>query len=408
MRRISFIVCLTFAIGATAQPAPAGISLDDAIRLALAHNPSIASAALEVGARSERARQQSRFPNPALAATVENAGANSAARETTASVEQLLELGGDRNARTEAALRSRDVAAQDSTSIRAAIVGEVRRAFTSVLAAKQEVEIARENVEVSESTAAAIRARVEAGKVSPIEETRSEVLVAAERLELARARQRLGEAQRRLAATWGGEAPGIGAVAGDLRSTLELPAFDSLRAGLDHHPSLMRASAIVAEREAIVRLEEARAVPDVTASAGFRRFSSPSDSGFVGGVTVPLPLFDRNRAGIAEARLRVEQAKEESRGVRVGLERDLMDAWRAYETAKDEVSLLEGSIVPAAQSVFDAISEGYRLGKFGYLEVLDARRTLTSARLQRARALEQMHLAAASVELLTSATGETK
>ncbi len=416
MRRMSFILCLTLAVGAAAQTPsdPAGsITIEDAIQLALARNPSIASAALEVEARSERARQQSRLPNPAMVASVENAGADGVSRETTASVQQLLELGGDRNARTEAALRSRDVAAQESASMRAAIVGEVRRAFTSVLAGQQEVAIARENVELSQSTAAAIRARVEAGKTSPIEETRSDVLVAAERLELARAEQRLGEARRRLAATWGADRPTFDAAAGDLSASIDLPPLDTLRSRLDNHPALLRASAVVAEREAIVLLEEARAIPDMTASAGYRRFSSPSDGAFVGSVTVPLPLFDRNRAAIAEARLRVAQAKEESRSVRVGLERSLADAWREYETAKHEVSTLQSSIVPAAQSVFDAISEGYRLGKFGYLEVLDARRTLTSARLQLARALEQFHLAIASVGQLTvapapSTTGETK
>lgn len=285
---------------------------------------------------------------------------------------------------------------------RAVLLGEVRRAFTGVLAGQQEVRIARENVELSQNTAAAIQARVEAGKVSPIEETRSDVLVASERLELLRAEQRLGEARRRLAATWGADEAAFAEAAGDLHAAAEFPPFDSLRTRLDQHPEIARATAVVAEREAVVRLEEARAIPDVTASAGFRRFSSPSDGAFVGGVTIPLPLFDRNRSAIAEARLRVAQAKEDARVVRVGLERDLADAYRAYETAKQEVSTLQGSIVPAAQSVFDAISEGYRLGKFGYLEVLDARRTLTSARLQLARGQEQLHLAAASVEQLTA------
>lgn len=405
MRQIQlFLSLLLMTVGASAQsPEPAGsITLGEAIRLALARNPSLASAALEVDARAEHARQQARLPNPALSAAIENAGADSVARETTASVEQLLELGGDRNARTAAALRSRDVAAQESSVARAHLAGEVRRAFTSVLAAQQELAIARENFELSESTAAAIGARVEAGKVSPIEETRSDVLVASERLELLRAEQRLGEARRRLAATWGADQATFTEASGDLHAVAELPPFESLRAALEHHPELVRAAAVVAEREAVVRLEEARAIPDLTASAGYRRFSSPGEGALVAGVAIPLPLFDRNRSAIAEARLRVEQANEDTRVVRIALERDLADAHQAFEASKQEVSTLQSGIVPAAQSVFDAITEGYRLGKFGYLEVLDARRTLTSARLQLVRAQAQLHLAAASVEQLTA------
>lgn len=413
MRRISLFLCLIFAVGAAAQSAsePTGsITLDDAVRLALARNPSVAAAALEVDARAERARQQSRRPNPALSAEIQNVGADTASRETTASVQQLLELGGDRNARTQAALRARDVATHEYASARTAIVAEVRQAFTSVLAAQQEVTIARENLDLAVNTAGAVRARVEAGKTSPIEETRSDVLVAAERLELLRAEQHLAEARRRLAATWGADRVTFDSAAGSLSTTTELPSLDQLQARLDTNPVLVAAIAVVAEREAVVKLEEARRIPDLTASAGYRRFSSPSDAAVVGGVALPLPLFDRNRGGIAEARLRVAQAKEESRSVRVALERDLGDAYRAYETARQEVTTLQRDIVPAAQSVFDAISEGYRLGKFGYLEVLDARRTLTTARLQFVRALEQLHLAVVSVEQLTAQpmTGETK
>lgn len=404
MRHLIVVLSFVAATATAAVPEePAGtITLQQAIDAALARNPDVAVSGLEIDARAERAGQQARPPNPAFVGTLENAGASSAARETTASVQQLVELGGDRGARARAAELSRDVARVDHATVRINVIGDVRRAFASVLAAQQQAEIARENIELAESATAAIRARVEAGKTSPIEETRASVALATERLELVRAEQRVEQARRALAATWGSNAPRFTSLSGRLDELPSVASLEVLRERLDRHPRLARYQTLIAEREAIVRLEEARAIPDLTASAGYRAFDRPSDNAFVGGVSIPLPLFDRNRAGIAEARIRAEQTREEARGVRVALTRALGDAHRAYDTARGEVAMLQSDVVPAAQSVYDAISEGYRLGKFGYLEVLDARRTLASARLQLARALEQLHLAAIEVDRLTT------
>ncbi len=57
--------------------------------------------------------------------------------------------------------------------------------------------------------------------------------------------------------------------------------------------------------------------------------------------------------------------------------------------------------MPGARSAFAAIEEGYRLGRFGYLEVLDAQRTLVTAEGQHLRALGNTQKAVTSIERLT-------
>ena len=60
-------------------------------------------------------------------------------------------------------------------------------------------------------------------------------------------------------------------------------------------------------------------------------------------------------------------------------------------------------MLPGAQQTFDAISEGYRLGRFSLLEVLDAQRTQTSAGSQHLRAWSDYHNAVVQVERLIGA-----
>ncbi|MGK2926565.1 MAG: TolC family protein, partial [Lysobacterales bacterium] len=50
------------------------------------------------------------------------------------------------------------------------------------------------------------------------------------------------------------------------------------------------------------------------------------------------------------------------------------------------------------QSAFDAATRGFELGKFSFLEVLDAQRTLFQAKTQHLRALAEGHRAAAEIE----------
>ena len=79
---------------------------------------------------------------------------------------------------------------------------------------------------------------------------------------------------------------------------------------------------------------------------------------------------------------------------------DAPAAYQALSTAFVEATLLRDEMMPGAQSAFDAINEGYRQGKFGYLEVLDAQRTLFEARGQYLEALAAYHTAVAEVERL--------
>ena len=81
----------------------------------------------------------------------------------------------------------------------------------------------------------------------------------------------------------------------------------------------------------------------------------------------------------------------------------LADAYAALASAHDEVTALRSAVLPGSQETFDAVSEGYRLGKFGYLDVLDAQRTLIGAGSQYLRALSDYHKAIANVERLIGA-----
>lgn len=389
---------------------PAGpITLRDALALALLQSPELAAYAWEVRARESRILQAGRFPNPALTIDAEDLGGATpeAATEspiqpqTTIQMSQLVELGGKRTARQTLARFDRELAEWDYEMARIDVFTRVTRLFIEVLASQQAVVLTSQAMQLVEQTHETVRARVTAGVVSPIEQTRAEVAVASARIEADRARRALEADRRRLAASWGVANAAFESAGGDLTVLPPVPSFETLRARLSESPGLARWASEISQREAAFALERSRRVPDVTLSAGYRRYTLIDSNAFVVGGSIALPFFDKNPGGIREAADRIRRAREEQRASQLRATAALADAYRALASAQDEVFALVARVLPAAQSAFDAVTEGYRLGKFGYLDVLDAQRTLVGARAQYLRALSDFHKAAADVERLT-------
>src|SRR5690606_37494149 len=109
-----------------------------------------------------------------------------------------------------------------------------------------------------------------------------------------------------------------------------------------------------------------------------------------------IPVFDRNQGNLQAALSRTEQARDALTAARIRLEAELAGSYQRYLTASESVRLLQADILPGAQTAFDAASKGFLYGKFSYLEVLDAQRTLFQARSQYLDALIEARAAEAA------------
>jgi outer membrane protein, heavy metal efflux system len=407
LRFLSLLFTCAFAAATlAAQEEPSGeLTLEQIQALAITRSPEIAAAASELRAREGRLLQAGARPNPELTGTSENLGgdtAKSGGVESTLQIGQRLELGGDRAARMAVATAERDLARWDLEFRRLDVASRATRAYFDVLAAQRRMQLADDAVRLAEEVRSTVAARVEAGKVSPIEETRGEVALAAEKIERDRAAADVHAVRSRLAATWGSASARFERVAGDLDAMPPVPTLDAVIAAVERNPEVARWAAEIAEREAALRVERARAVPDVTVGGGYRHFELGTGAAVVT-ATVPLPLFDRNRGAQIEARERITRAQDERRAAVVRIRQLVEETHASLARAESEVRNLREQVVPGAESVYAAVSEGYRLGKFGYMEVLDARRTLAAVRAQLARAQADLHRAFADLQRLTAA-----
>jgi outer membrane protein, heavy metal efflux system len=268
---------------ATPTAEPAGdIALSEALALALTRNPELAAFSREIRAREAAMLQVRLLPNPEVGVTAANLG-NAVLKDfdgpqTTVSLSQLILLGGKRARGIEVAGLDRGLAAWDYETKRMDVLTRVAQAFVEVLRAQEGVALANDLMALAERVVKAVSARVRAGKVSPVEETRAQVTLASVKIEQARAVRELEAARKRLGATWGSTTPRFKTVQGKLDQVLPIPTLEKLIQRLTQNPDLARWATELAQRQATIDLERSRAIPDLTVSLGVTQFTDTNDS----------------------------------------------------------------------------------------------------------------------------------
>jgi len=324
------------------------ITLASAIDLAVSANPELAAAGRELQAVEGAVVQAGVRPNPEIATLVEDT--RKATRTTTLQINQPIELGGKRAARMEAAERGRDVAAAELAAKRLEIRAVVVAAFFDVLVAQERVRLADALLELAQRTTLAAARRVTAGKVSPVEETKARVAAGSAQVEFNQARSELATARMRLAATWGSRTPRFERAEGQAETLPVLPAREDIEARLAASPALVRFRLEADRRSALAEVERTRRIPNVTISVGTQHVEELGRNQAILGLSVPLPLFDRNQGNVLEALRRADKARDEQAAGEIRLASEVAQAYERLNALSLEVDILKRRSCPAPRA----------------------------------------------------------
>ena len=378
---------------------PAGVlTLRAAIALAQTYSPDLQVAAREYDATEGTLIQSGARPNPQAGYQLEDARRET--RTTTIGINLPIELGGKRQARIDSAQKSREAAGADLATRRQEIRATAISHFFDVLTAQERVRLAQDSVELARRATDATSKRVAAGRVSPVEETRVKVAEAGAQLEFVQARSELNAARQRMAALWGSRAPQFERADGNVEAPPALPSMERLTSRLEGAPNIRRAEIEVERRRALTDVERTKRIPDVTLTLGAKRPEELGRNQLVIGVAIPIPVLDTNRGNIYDAARREDKARDELLAIRVRLNAEVLLARERLASSRDELDLLRGTVLPGATSAYEAATKGYELGRFQFLDVLDAQRTLFQAKAQYLRALGEAHRSAAEIDRL--------
>lgn len=401
------LALLLIAAGAQAQePAPPTLSLEEALRRAAERNPALIAQTYRERAAEALIEQAGLHPNPTLGLSLENFAGTGRVQgvrglETTVQASQTIERGGKREKRVALAGREREAAAKEFTVRQSEVLATTTAAYLEVLAAQQRLALSAEPLKLARETVAAVELRVKAGASSPAESARARAGLAAAQTEFARAEAGLAAARAALAATWGGTPDEVTNVAGTLRVPAGLPAQEVFLAKLAAHPRLDLQQSVIAGRRAALELEQAQAVQDITAGGGLRLLREGSDAALVAGVSVPLPIRNKNQGNIRAARETLSGAEQGVRTVEVELRSAFTAAWQDMVAAHAAAQGIRRDALPATQEAYTTVRHAYEQGQLPLIDVLDAQRSLVALRKDLLDAESAYATALARAEALT-------
>jgi cobalt-zinc-cadmium efflux system outer membrane protein len=383
------------------SPGPAvqasGLTLEAVVVAALARHPLIEAARARVEAARGAARQVAAWPNPVGTYWLENAafpGASSAGLDRESSAYATLPLESFYQRRPRVAQAAQDVAAARAAveTVRRQVAGEAARAFFRVAIAQAAVAAAEENRANLDQLVVFNEARVKEGAAPEGDLIRVRVemdrattdLVLAE-VELTRARGDLWPFLDTGAITIGTpEALRVRPPAGDLRAS-GVPLADVLARARTARPEIAFARARIASAAAAVEYERALNVRQLGGTFGVK--STAGQRSMIAGVSLTVPLFDRNRGAVDRATAERLAAEQELAWAERTIQTEVQTSYAVAERLRARAAEVQHLVLERAESARAVALAAYREGASAILQVIDASRALADARLSYARLL---------------------
>jgi cobalt-zinc-cadmium efflux system outer membrane protein len=382
------------------------LTLADALQLALKFHPDLSAAQKEINATEGSLRQAGLHRNPEMTAIVEDPRGDS--KTMTWQLSQAIELGGKRSARLLVA-ESSLLAAKNDLAI---MLGEVKAAVTTgfyeLLIAQERERLAASSLALTQRAFDAVKKQVTLGKVPPLEETKARIAQASVQLELNQAVSEIAIARQKLFSMIGIKDDLPLQLIGQFDFMPGIPEKQDLEHRLRSSPHFIKAQIEVEKRLAIANSERAKQIPDVTLSVGAKREQyavqqigqQTGRHQAIVGISVPLSLFDRNQGNVQESISRADKAKDELASTEIRLRNELSQAHLRLSSAHMTASLMKNDVLPNAQNAFELAIKGFEFGKFNFLDVLDAQRSLLAAKNQYLRSCTEVHRAATDIQAL--------
>jgi cobalt-zinc-cadmium efflux system outer membrane protein len=314
---------------------------------------------------------------------------------------QLVELGGKRGRRIDVARNELELTGLELDAALRTLRHDVRAAYFNILLARNNVDLGQQALDQAKELADIAQARFEAGDIAQFEVLQANLAVSRATNDLGR----LENAELVAGATLNQLLNRPADAPLDLRDTLfgklaPISTLDLIQRALIRNVELRTAEQQIATEESRLRLARAQRVPDLTLQPGLEYFDSlyPGRPGFNMQVTVPLPIFNRQKGEIQKSSATLDQLRAEREAARQRISSEIGRAALSLESARQQVDFYETKLLPDAERVRQMAIESYRAGQTGILSVIDATRNARDVRQAYLQALFDYQSALADLE----------
>ncbi len=385
------VVVLLLAGTLAAQTLPDKVTIDQAVREAIDHNLNLLAERYNLSVADARIVTARLRPNPVFSAGLDyidflrafNHDNQGGPTEWNARTDFVLERGGKRQRRIEVAESVREVARLQLLNTTRTLVLDVQNAFADVLQAKDNLALARENLQAFEGIVNVNQARVQAGDLAKVELVRTQVAALQFQSAVRQAESRLQIAANKLQGLMGriSPSPSFDAEGSLRRDTAPIVLSTIQTEAREMRPDLLALRRDEARSQAELRSQIAQGKVDYTVGTEYHREFHNGNANALGVFfQTPLPLFNRNQGEIERARQESQQAAARIRALEAGVETEVRNAWVQYNTSRGLLESIENGLLDQAKDVRDTMEYSYRRGEASLVEFLDAQRAFNDAR----------------------------
>lgn len=371
--------------------------MDRMVELALSRNPELLAARQRLAEAEGLLRQAGLRPNPAIDVSVANGDAlnSSGEREVSVGYSHTFELGGKRERRVNVAQRAVELARSQVANRERLLASEVRTRYGEALAALRNLQNAEELLQLTRQSFDLAKARAETGEGAPLEQGLLQVEVNridSDRLMFASQVERSVLEAKLLA---GLPLDQDLRLSGLLDKPVELPALENVvEMALSRRPDLTTARLHEELAEAELQLARSSATPDVVARGGYSHiqsrfdqlgFSEPGgnlvplrdkDNLLTGGISILLPLANRNQGNIEAAIARQRAARLERESLERMVRQEVLAALSRLTAASRALELFSTGVIGQSQENLRVVRGAYDLGELRLLDVINEQRRL--------------------------------
>jgi outer membrane protein, heavy metal efflux system len=413
-----FVVVVALPSSAARAQTPVGdVTVDDLIRDAVDRHPDLEAAKLDVEAATARVKQAGLRPNPMLDLNGQKALGSD--NNIMVGVTLPLDLNGRKEGRVGVAERELEMKRAQLADRERKLRGDLRAKAAEVLAARRNLGTVRDLLATNRRAVEIVGARVREGAVPALD--LNVQLVEANRLEasetLLASRLEILTLQLKTLAGVSVETPVN--IVGELTALGTVPEqSEGLRTATSQRPDLAVARAEVAAAAARVRREQAEGRWDASVNVGYQRqqmgfgVMGITDSGgtrevadtfhfFGAGVTITLPVRNRNQGNVAAARAETRASDRRRELIELTIRQEVQSAYGQYASAKRGVDLYERGVLDVARRNYEAIRRAYELGRGTLLDVIGEQRRYLEIETGYTDTLKQLYDAAAEIERAT-------
>ncbi len=373
------------------------LTLDDATRLALEHNQSLRAQRLAIDQAKANEITAALKPNPVFTNlnedfpvfspsdfTLDNLKTN---QEFTNSVTYTIERGGKRLKRVQVAQDTTDVTAKTVADNERQLKFQVAQAFINVLLARSNLEFAKADLKDFLQVVDINQRRMNAGDISEADYLKIKLQQLQFEQDVSAAQVALVQGKAALRQLVGYETvPEDFDLIGDLKHTkYAVTQADLEKDALLTRPDFLAAQSTVRLANDTVTLAYGNRARDLTLESEYKRNGTINGVGF--GLSIEIPIHDRNQGEIARSKAAANQAVESAEAVRVGVLTDVRSAYAGYKTADEVASLYESGYLNQASQSREISNYAYQRGAASLLDLLDAERSYRATQLAYRQAL---------------------